>query len=171
MKCLTSESNSSACPLILPQEIVDLIIDAVAYSFFLDEDITRALLLCSLVRKPFHHAARRHLFSNIRFVMDDYANERATNLRRVLTHKSNEDLLLRVRSVALVPERYDGPLNQRILRSRKEGQGGLSNLHKTLDPTAETSSEERGLVELLRILSNTKLENLSICYHQGGLIA
>ena len=82
--------------MLLPQEIVDRVVDEVSA-----ERNTSQLTTCSLVSHSFHSRARTHLFSHIDLWvgLNDSYHKRASNLVRVLKYKKNSDLISRVRSL------------------------------------------------------------------------
>ncbi|KDR70169.1 hypothetical protein GALMADRAFT_890392 [Galerina marginata CBS 339.88] len=89
---------------VLPQELIDLILDKLALQTPQEESIA-ALQASSLVSRSFHSQSRRHLFSDIELVIDKSNLERASRLRRILQRGWNDkELVSVVRSLKLVLE-------------------------------------------------------------------
>jgi len=85
--------------MLLPPEIFDLIIDAVAA-----EQWTSVVKTCSLVCQYFHARARIHLFSQIClcFGIEKRCTRRAREFLSILKYKKNSDLISRcIRSVKI----------------------------------------------------------------------
>jgi hypothetical protein len=89
--------------MLLPQEIVDLIVDESA------EQSISQLTTCSLVCHSFHSRARTRLFSHIDLWVgcDRSYDRRASKLVRILKYKKNSDLISqRIRSVKVFLDRF-----------------------------------------------------------------
>ena len=90
--------------MLLPQEIVDLIVDESA------EQSISQLTICSLVCHSFHSRARILLFSHIDLWVggwDRSYHRRASKLVRILKYKKNSDLISqRIRSVKVFLDRF-----------------------------------------------------------------
>ncbi|KAF8893204.1 hypothetical protein CPB84DRAFT_1783416 [Gymnopilus junonius] len=81
-----------------PQEIIDLIIDFVASETDSQRKRLEALRACCLVSMAFNTRSKQHIFSEINFHADDFAQKRAQKLLRVLDLPANRDLLQYIRT-------------------------------------------------------------------------
>ncbi|KAF8898049.1 hypothetical protein CPB84DRAFT_1180128 [Gymnopilus junonius] len=79
----------------LPQEIIDLIIDEVAC-----HGSRATLKTCSVVSMAFYLASRKHLFSDISFLVDTSCQTRAAELIKVLQN-NDAYLIPAIRSLNL----------------------------------------------------------------------
>ena len=86
-----------AAPTPLPDDIIHLIVDEIASS----GDLT-SLRACAAVSWAVNSYARKHLFSDIQFLLDSSANKRAKRLVQLLRHPRNQDLHTRIRSLTVV---------------------------------------------------------------------
>jgi hypothetical protein len=82
---------------ILPQEIVELIIDEVVAL-----KSPETLRTCALVSKSFCFPCRRHLYSDILLVVDRYVQARARRLIKTLETSRKEGFTVDVRSLTLL---------------------------------------------------------------------
>lgn len=80
---------------LLPQELIDQIVDNVALQCYQDGDSRlNDLKTCSLVSKSFYVRSRRRIFSQILFTIDKYGQRRAARLLAILNRqKPFADLL------------------------------------------------------------------------------
>ena len=79
---------------ILPQEIINLIVDEVA-----SQNSPETLRSCALVSRSFSSPSRRQLFSEIEIDVDETLQPRAKRLLKVLKHGQNVDLMVFIRSL------------------------------------------------------------------------
>ena len=85
--------------MLLPQEIIDLIIDQVSA----EGRTSQPMQTCSLVSHSFHARARTHLFSRIFLRVSPWAPQsRATKFIKILKYKKNSDLISHIRSLKIV---------------------------------------------------------------------
>ncbi|PPQ68673.1 hypothetical protein CVT26_002955 [Gymnopilus dilepis] len=136
----------------LPQEVADLIIDQVAL-----HESQATLQACTLVSRSFSLPSRRHLFSNIDFLIDTSHQARANRLLKVLQRKKNTHLVSAIRSLKVT---YDTPsfqpptffqemrLEKIFLKSRKVAHDTLKSF----------GLEKDKMFDLLELLSEQELE-------------
>jgi len=90
----------------IPQEVIDLCIDNLAFDVT-DSDPTRrarkALLLCSLVSHAFRQRARYHIFSDIR-IKPSPGDIRSRQLRDIMKEESNICQLIRTLDINIADE-------------------------------------------------------------------
>lgn len=96
---LHSLQEIMAPALSIPDDIIQLIVDEVANS----QDLP-TLRTCALVSWAVNVHARKHLFSNIHFLLDSSANcnKRAKRLVRLLRHSRNQYLRTHIRALTIV---------------------------------------------------------------------
>ena len=93
-----------AAPTLLPDDIIHLIVDEVAKLLDLP-----TLQACAVVSWSFNIHARKHLYSDIHFLLDGFANKRAKRLVKLLRHPRNQDLHTRIRSLTIIIGDHDVP--------------------------------------------------------------
>ena len=82
---------------ILPQEIVNLIVDEVA-----SQNSPKTLRSCALVSRLFSSPSCRQLFSEIEIIIDETVQPRAKRLLKVLKHGQNVNLMAFIQSLKVV---------------------------------------------------------------------
>jgi len=111
-------SNSEA-PVILPQEIVNLIVDEVA-----SQNSPESLRACALISRSFSLPSRRQLFSEIEIVVDEAVQPRAKRLVKVLERGQYIGLVAFVRSLKVVlvvpPQQRPAAEDSSILQKSKQ---------------------------------------------------
>lgn len=121
---------------VLPQEIINLIIDLVASETDNQRERSKTLQACCLVSVSFNYRSKRHLFSEIIFRADESAQKRAQRLLRALDQPANLQciqsfkLLIDMRSTSL------GIFNAgHATRIRQRAGAVLTGLGRTLGVT------------------------------------
>ncbi|KAF8960228.1 hypothetical protein BDZ97DRAFT_1328967 [Flammula alnicola] len=149
----------------LPQEIINIIIGEIASAKPHNESLT-TLRACSLVSTTFHFHSRKHLFSEIKFIVDDFSPKRVARLVKVLKH--NKDLLSSIRSINIVFDmRPCTP--HRIFGSAKLGRLHQKSRLADFYAARKLGLKENSVIILLKLFTGVGIEKLSLDAQHGLL--
>ncbi|KDR70168.1 hypothetical protein GALMADRAFT_159992 [Galerina marginata CBS 339.88] len=132
---------------VLPQELINLILDKLAFQMP-DEESLYTLRACSLVSRSFHSESRRHIFSEIEFIIDENTQKRASKLRSVLKYK-NAELASVTRTLKLVLPFH-------------VAMGGAQNNSTRSTFLMKLGVKENGWLKLVDVLKSSNLESLTV---------
>ncbi|KIM42820.1 hypothetical protein M413DRAFT_124329 [Hebeloma cylindrosporum] len=144
---------------ILPQEIINLIVDEVA-----SKNSPETLRACALVSRSFSSPSRQQLFSEIEIVVDVNIQPRAKRLLEVLKRAQNGELLAFIRSlkVILVPPRQRQPASNTSILSHpfKKSKQMATNIAKKFP-------RENYLLKLLSLFLHAPLTSFAVDGRRG----
>ncbi|KAF8960214.1 hypothetical protein BDZ97DRAFT_1922304 [Flammula alnicola] len=146
---------------VLPQEVINLIIDEIASEWTSDGNLSSALQACSLVSRAFHSQSQRHLFSHIEFEVDDLAQTRAVQLISILEHPDGENLLSIIRSIAVfVDTRSSKPLTEKASDVTRAAPLNLYERSRdaVLDAPENSGLQQNHVLRLLEIVTRINIE-------------
>jgi len=139
----------------LPQEIIDAIVHEIASQTHLTPETLRA---CALVSKSFCYPCRRHLFSHIELVSDNFSQSRAARLVKILQNPDNVGLAASVRSLRLT---LDVPFHT-FLGSRALGHRLHESKIKALTLAKRLRLYENNLIKALNLLMLAPLTSFTL---------
>ena len=149
----------------LAQEIIDLILDEVAFQTTDHEQRMATLLACSLVCRAFHSRSRRHALAHLRFTLDSLGDERASKLSKVI--KKHPHLVLGIQSFTfIIPPRLDAENQSSSLTN-----GLFSGLYRKMRQSVSyvSPSNQGGLHSLLNSLDQAEsLQTLGVIGPSNG---